>query len=62
MSDLSQQLSFAVNDELALLLALNREDNITHAQLQRLDLLLERRDQQIEAQLQVLHYHQQHAA
>jgi hypothetical protein len=62
MSDLNQQLRFAVNDELALLLALNREDEITPAQMQRLDFLLTARGQQIEAHIHALHYHDNYAA
>ena len=49
-------------EELSLLLALKREAEITPAQLERLDFLLETRGQQIEAHLASLHCQDQRAA
>ena len=49
-------------EELSLLLALKREAEITPAQLEKLDFLLEMRGQQIEAHLESLHCQNQQAA
>jgi hypothetical protein len=62
MSDLRGDLRFANTTELAHLLALNREDEITAAQLVRLDALLAQRGQLIEAHIQAIQHHQQCAA
>ena len=57
-----RELGFAQDEELSLLLALNREKGITPAQLERLDFLLEQRGRQIEAHRQILHYQSKYAA
>ena len=62
MSVLRTDLRFANATELAHLLALNREDEITAAQLARLDALLAQRGQLIEDRIQALLYHDNHAA
>jgi hypothetical protein len=55
-------LRFAAETELSQLLALNREDQITAAQLARLDALLQQRGQLIEDHILTLNYHDKCAA
>ena len=57
-----RDLSMRENDELSFLLALNREDQITAPQLQRLDFLLHQRGQQIDTQIALLHHPDKQAA
>jgi len=57
-----RELGFTSDEELSLLLALNREKEITPAQLERLDFLLEQRGLQIEAHLQALYDQDKFAA
>jgi len=56
MRDLNREFSLVANEELAHLLALNRNDEITAAQLTRLDALLEQRGLKIETHIHALHY------
>jgi hypothetical protein len=55
-------LRMAATDELSFLLALNREDEITAVQLQRLDFLLEQRGRAIDTLCQAAHYQDLQAA
>lgn len=61
MSDLRSQLRL-VETELALLLALNREAEITPAQLEKLDALLSARGQLIDKHIALIHCPDKHAA
>jgi hypothetical protein len=52
----------AQSEELAFLLRLKREDEISAAQLARLDFLLDQRGRQIDAHINAIHYHDHQAA
>jgi hypothetical protein len=56
MNDLNNGFRLPADEEISRLLALNREDEISDAQLARLDALLNERGIEIEDHIHALHY------